>query len=56
MSEVYEFAKYVDVLVLFFLIYGLIINFLVTGIMELFSWIHKKWKIRSKKHKADSEQ
>lgn len=56
MSEIYEFAKYVDVLFLFFLIYGLVVNLLATGIVELLSWLRKKWRAHKEKKQADTKQ
>ena len=45
-----------SVLFLFFLIYGLVISLLATGIVELLSWLRKKWKARKEKKQAGTKQ
>jgi len=44
MNEVYEFMKQVDVIVLFYLIYGLAINGIVWAVCEFFRFVVKKAK------------
>lgn len=43
MTDLYEFAKYVDVFVLFFFLYGALISLLGTGIAKFLTWFQKKW-------------
>ena len=47
MNELYEFMKQVDVIVLFFLIYGFAINGIVWCVMEVIRFIVKKVKAMS---------
>lgn len=49
MSGFYEFAKYVDVLVLFFFIYAGFISLLSSGIAKFLIWFQKKWDTLGKK-------
>lgn len=51
MNESYEFMKQVDVIVLFFLIYGFAINGIVWCVMEVIRFIVKKLKSFCKKRK-----
>lgn len=49
MNELYELAKQVDVMVLFCLIYGCAIAGFVNIVMDIFKWIHDKWKKQKEK-------
>ena len=48
MSDLYEFAKQVDVLVLFFFLYAAFCSFLGAGIAKFLTWFQKKWDALSK--------
>ena len=52
MTSLYEFAKQVDVLVVFFLIYGFIISTISSAIVDFIRWCGKKWKARKEKNNA----
>lgn len=49
MSDLYEFAKQVDVLVLFFFLYAAFCSFLGAGIAKFLTWFQKKWDALGKK-------
>lgn len=49
MSDLYEFAKQVDVLVLFFFLYGAFFSLLGAGIAKFLTWFQKKWDALGKK-------
>ena len=55
MTSFYEFAKQVDVLVVFFLIYGFIISMISSAIVDFIHWCGKKWKARKEKNNAVSK-
>lgn len=55
MTSLYEFAKQVDVLVVFFLIYGFIISMISSAIVDFIRWCGKKWKARKEKNNAASK-
>ena len=55
MTSFYEFAKQVDVLVVFFLIYGFIISTISSAIVDFIRWCGKKWKARKEKNNAVSK-
>jgi len=48
MTTFYEFAKQVDVLVMFFLIYGFTVSMISSAIVSFIRWCRKEWKT----HKA----
>ena len=54
MTSLYEFAKQVDVLVVFFLIYGFVISTISTAIVDFIRWCRKKWKAHKDKKNAAS--
>lgn len=51
MNELYEFMKQVDVMVIFFLIYGFAINGIVWIVMEGIRFVVKKVKALREKRK-----
>jgi len=55
MNELYEFAKQVDAIVIFFLIYGLVIGGFVNMLMECLHWGWKKWNAFREKKKKEKE-
>ncbi len=55
MTSLYEFAKQVDVLVVFFLIYGFIISMISSAIVDFIRWCGKKWEARKEKNNAASK-
>lgn len=50
MSELYEFAKNVDILFVFFIIYGMTIGTISYGVCSFACWFGKKWDAFWKKH------
>ena len=54
--ELYEFAKQVDVIVLFCLIYGMCIFGIVSCVTEIISAIKRGLKMRKAKKQANKEQ
>lgn len=55
MTSLYEFAKQVDVLVVFFLIYGLTVSMISSAIVSFIRWCGKKWKAHKGKRKTASK-
>lgn len=55
MTSLYEFAKHVDVLVVFFLIYGLTVSMISSAIVSFIRWCGKRWKAYKEKRKAASK-
>lgn len=55
MTSLYEFAKHVDVLVLFFLIYGFTVSMISSAIVSFIRWCGKRWKAHKEKRKAASK-
>ena len=49
MTDLYEFAKQVDVLVLFFVLYAAFSSFLGAGIAKVLTRFQKKWDALGKK-------
>lgn len=58
MNELYEFMKQVDVIVIFFLIYGIAINGIVWAVCEFISFAVKKVKpfITKRKEKKGAQK
>lgn len=54
--ELYEFAKQVDVIVLFCLIYGMCIFGIVSCVTEIISAIKRGFKKRKDKKQSNKEQ
>ncbi len=54
MMTFYEFAKQVDVLVMFFLIYGFSVSMISSAIVSFIRWCRKKWKTHKEKKTAAS--
>ena len=50
MTSLYEFAKQVDVLVAFFLIYGFSVSMISSAIVSFIRWCGKKWKEIGRAH------
>lgn len=50
MNELYEFAKTVDVIAVFFILYGIVLGLISYGLSELLQWFGKKWDSFWKKH------
>ena len=55
MTSLYEFAKHVDVLVVFFLIYGLTVSMISSAIVSFIRLCGKKWKAHKEKNNAASK-
>ena len=55
MTSLYEFAKQVDVLVVFFLIYGFTVSMISSAIVSFIRWCGKKWKAHKEKNHAASK-
>ena len=55
MTSLYEFAKQVDVLVVFFLVYGLTVSMISSAIVSFIRWCGKKWKAHKEKKKVSSK-
>lgn len=55
MTSLYEFAKQVDVLVVFFLIYGFTVSMISSAIVSFIRWCRKKWKAHKEKNNAASK-
>ena len=55
MTSLYEFAKQVDVLVVFFLIYVFSVSMISSAIVSFIRWCGKKWKARKEKRNAASK-
>ena len=55
MISLYEFAKQVDVLVVFFLIYGLTVSMISSAIVSFIRLCGKKWKAHKEKNNAASK-
>ena len=54
MTSLYEFAKQVDVLVVFFLIYGLTVSMISSAIVSFIRWCGKKWNVRRRKKRRET--
>ena len=55
MTSLYELAKQVDVLVVFFIIYGLTVSMISSAIVSFIRWCGKKWKAHKEKKKVASK-
>ena len=55
MTSLYEFAKQVDVLVVFFLIYVFSVSMISSAIVSFIRWCGKKWKAHKEKKKVASK-
>lgn len=56
MTELYEFAKQFDVIVVFVVLYGMGISGIVYVVTDFFRWCFKKLKQhRGKRHTAESQ-
>lgn len=56
MTELYEFAKQVDVIVIFIILYGLGIGSIVYWITDFLNWCWKKVKQHWEKKRQASKQ
>ena len=55
MTSLYELAKQVDVLVVFFLVYGLTVSMISSAIVSFIRWCGKKWTAHKEKNNAASK-
>ena len=56
MTELYEFAKQVDVIVIFILLYGFAIGSIVYWITDFLHWCWTKFKKRREKKRQAAKQ
>lgn len=56
MTELYEFAKQVDVIAVFFILYGLAISGIAYWISEFLHWCLTKFKKRREKKRQAAKQ
>lgn len=53
MTELYELAKYVDAIVLFFVIYAFAIRLIAFAVVRTIRWWDKTWDALWEKHSSD---
>ena len=56
MTELYEFAKQVDVIAIFFILYGLAIGSITYWISEFLHWCWTKFKKHREKKRQEAKQ